>query len=163
MKGQNMAAKKSGLTIIKPGDSGYVEGLAQKGKPDVVSPELAPVVSKMKLGESFQLVEGEPFTISQLRYWQPKGNALLPEGQRLQIAGGNGTNIEISVVEDDGKPRGRAASGTGEAKPAAKAAPVKKAAPRKVKSTAGAVKKPAKKAAAKRPAVKKAAAAKASA
>jgi hypothetical protein len=157
MKGQNMAAKKSGLTIIKPGDSGYVEGLAQKGKPDVVSPELAPVVSKMKLGESFQLVEGEPFTISQLRYWQPKGSTLLPEGQRLQIAGGNGTNIEISVVEDDGKPRGRAAAGTGEAKPVAKAAPAKKAAPRKVKSTAGAVKKPAKKPA-KRPAVKKAAA-----
>lgn len=116
------------VKTIKPGQKGYKEiQTHHKGKPDVVSPEMNPIIEEMeKNGETTrQLIEGDPFTISQIRYWAPRGSAVLPEGKRIRVGSHDEDGvINITIVED----KRAALQGNGE-KATAKA--TKKRAPKK--------------------------------
>lgn len=149
-----MATKKSyggvSVPVITEDDDTFDESVGHRGLPDVTSPVMNPLIEDMleKGTETIQLVPGDPFSVSQLRYWQPRGQALLPEGKHLKIAGGvNGKNISVSIEDAEGSVT------VTETKATEKKAPVKKVA---VKKTSPKKAAPVKKAAAKkRPAVKK--------
>ena len=57
-----------------------------------------------------QLPDGEPFTVAQVRYWQPRGTALLPAGRRISVSGGNGKNIRIAIVDKKTKQKEKAST-----------------------------------------------------
>ncbi len=103
----------SQLNLIQPHDEGYDSTLGARGKPDVTSPVLNPLIQKMLEDKEteVQLPDGSPFTVAQVRYWQPRGNALLPAGKRISVAGGNGKNIRIAIV-DTKKKKTTPSSGT---------------------------------------------------
>lgn len=128
---------KSGLNVIKPGDEGYIENVNVRGKADVVSPELNPIIEEMlENGEvEIQLPDGDPFSVSQIRYWAPKATGkLLPEGKRISVAGGKGKNISISIVDEKAPAGEKSAKVTPTKKVAKKAAakrPAKRAAAKK--------------------------------
>ena len=148
-----MATKKNfggvNVPIITEDDESFDGSVGHRGLPDVTSPVMNPLVEDMleKGTTTLQLVPGDPFSVSQLRYWQPRGQALLPEGKHLKIAGGvNGRNISVTIEDaEDGsvtvteKPSSPTKKVAVKKTTAKKAAPVKKTAAKKcpaVKKTA---------------------------
>jgi hypothetical protein len=102
----SMATKKKigdiTLPLIEEGDEGFDVSVGKRGLPDVVSPVMNTLVEEMLSdGRTIvQLKPGDPFTIAQLRYWQPKGTAMCPEGKRVGVSGGaNGRNISIQIKD----------------------------------------------------------------
>lgn len=98
------------IQLIQPHDEGYDSTLGVRGKPDVTSPILNPLIEEMLANDEseVQLPDGQPFTVAQVRYWQPRGSALLPSNKRISVAGGNGKNIRIAIVDRKPKPREKA-------------------------------------------------------
>ena len=94
------------LTVLRPGDTGFVERLVVRGRTDQVSPVLNPVLQQMiNDGETeMQLLAGKPFTVNQVRNWSYKAITLLPTGKRLAISGGTeGKNIGVTIVDRKAK------------------------------------------------------------
>lgn len=135
----------SKLNIIEEGDPGFDEKVGKRGLPDVVSPVMEELLDDMLAAGTtvVQLKADDPFTVSQLRYWQPKGNAYLAANDaeyRVGVSGGkDGKNISVEL---------KSTNGSDEEAPKARKTPTKRQAPKAKKA-------PAKKAA-KRPAKRKA-------
>lgn len=95
----------AGVQIITPLSPDYEPASGRRGRKDEVSPTLTPMlVEVLKKGlVSFQMKDGEPFTIYQVRGWARKIEATgaLPDGvKHLTIGGGRGQNIDVRVVLD---------------------------------------------------------------
>lgn len=98
------AAKKvpadTELQVILPGDDGYMPSVSNRGKPDVVSPKLDPVLDSVisQGGTEFQLPGDGEFTVLQVRHWATKQPTRV--GVALSVSGGtSGKNISVKVKD----------------------------------------------------------------
>lgn len=88
------------IEVILPGDDGYMASVSGRGKPDVVSPVLDPVLDKVVESgiNEFQLPAEGQFTVLQVRHWATKQPTRI--GLALSVSGGtNGKNIHVKVKD----------------------------------------------------------------
>lgn len=148
------------VKVMMPGDKGYEKLKTNRmGKPDVVSPELDPLLEELLKSDatSMQFTEGDPFTEAQFRYWAQRlpEKGIVPEDKHVRISCSKDQGLVEVSIHDKTPARAKAETkGKSTAKPAAKKAaakkaPAKKAAAKRTSSKPVAKKRPAKKKAAK--------------
>lgn len=106
---------KAVLTLIAPEDEAFDSSTGRKGKPDVVGPLMADLVTQARDAEleTFQIPDQAEFedstgkvhklNVNKVRTWAKKVNSDDELDYNIGVGGGNGRNISVTFKPTESK------------------------------------------------------------